>query len=662
MDTAGPGLGPYQGPVAVAACFHRILEEVVQNLPHPVGVGMGRGERRAEAGLEAYRRRSAAVQLDDIENQRVQIDRHRAHGRSAGIVGECVHHFLHRLHLLDDGASEAIHLRRIDGLDLVEVLVPEALRGELDRGKGVLDLVREPTRHLAPRCASLRFDEFGDIVEHDDVTLPAGERCGAAHEHAPAAGRGDPNLLASLAQAVGRGLLEPLEEGMHQGVELGMTIREGVERRSDHCVEIDAENLRGGPVGGDQAALRVQRQHSRGQPPEHRFEVGTLRLDEKLALAGLVVCAFQLARHLVEGRDQESDLVLRRARELGFVVPGRDRLGAFGEILQRGDHATRRAKRRVHRGEQADEQHDGQREGEAELQRLAKIRQLPVLRRRGFDAVGESIHPLGDGKECLEQLRVAGRLARGHRHHDLNVQSAVSDVVETDVVARPPGLGHDGLAGAARDHRGRIGVARADDVPVRADEGELRCAAQTPGVVERPDRLFGGERLEIRCDSRGLGEELAHSHPERGAAEIQRVVERRLDAHVEPAIDSPVQELEREVVDDGDRRDRQDHEDHDHPDRELGARTLRPRLVEQVVQVPGDEDAETDQCRGVDCEQDRVELAEPGGVLGGVAHEVRRSEQDQTQRDDWRGTLPDAVHRGIRHSNHPLSSRQSGLR
>ena len=521
--------------------------------------------------------------------------------------------------------------------------------------------MREPPRHLAPGRVALRLDEFGDVVEHDDVSLAAGQRRGAAMERAPSPGGGDADLFAAFARALGDGP-QPFEQVVHQGRETGVPVRQGIEGGADHRVEVGAEDLRRGMVGGDEAVVAVQREHAGGQPPQHGFEVGALRLDETLARARLVMRPLELAGHVVERRDQEPDLVPGRARELGLEVPAGDRPGALGEILQRGDHAPRGAERGVHRGEQAGQQDDGQREGEAELQGPAEVRQLAVLGRRRLHAVRQRVHPLGHGKERLQQQRLGGRLLRGYRHHHLHVQSTVPDVVQPDVVAGPPRLLHDRIAEAARDHRGRIGVARSDDTSVRADEGELRRPAQAPGVVECADRLLVAERLEVRRDSRGLREELPHPYAERGAAEVQRIVQRRFDAHVEPGVDPAVQELEREVVDDGDRGHGQDHEDDHHPHREPGPRTPIPCLAEQVVQVPGDQGAQADQRRGVDRQQGGVELAEPGGVLRGAAHEVRRSEKDQTQRDDRAGALPEAARHSIRHSNHPLPSRHAGLR
>ena len=441
-----------------------------------------------------------------------------------------------------------------------------------------------------------------------------------------------------------------------------MLVGEGFQGGADHRIEVDIEYFRRGAVRGDQAPLAVQRQYARGQSSEHGFEIRTLCFDQVLALTGFVMRALELAGHLVERCDEESDLVLGCARELGLVIAAGDRLGALGEVLQGGDHAARRAERRVHCGEQADEQDDRQRQSEAQLQGLAKVRELPILHRRGLHAVRKRVHSFGDGKQRLEQPGLARCLVRRYRHHDLYVQSAVSDIVQTDVVAGPACLRHDGIARTARNHRSGVCVARADDESVRADESQLRRPAQAPGVVERTDRLPVGERLEIRCDSRGLREELAHANAERSPAEVQRIVERLLDAHVEPAVDTAVQKLQREVVDDCDRCDRQDHEDDDHSDRQLGARTAFSCLIEQVIQIPGYQHAETDQRHGIDCEQDRIELAESRGVLGGVAHEVCGSEQDQTQNDDRAGALSELIHCRTRHSNHPLFRRQLGLR
>ena len=481
--------------------------------------------------------------------------------------------------------------------------MPESLRCKLDGGEGVLDLVREPSRHLAPGGVSLRLDELGDVIEHDHVSLAARQRCSTAYENPSTPGRGDADFVATVAQAVCRGLLEPLEQPVHQGVQLRVQVGEGFERPANHFVEIDAENFRGRTVGSDEPALAVQRQHSGGQSPEHRFEVSALRLDEKLAGTRLVMRPLELAGHLVERGDKESDLVLGRPRELRFVVSAGDRLGPLRQILQRRDHAPRRPERGVHGGEQTDEQDNRQGEGKAQLQGFAKIRQLPILGRRGLHAVSESVHSLRHGKERLQQPRLDGRLVRRNGHHDLHVQPAVPDFIQPDVVTGSPRLRHDPVARTDRNHGGGIHVARTDDVPVRTDERELRRSAQAAGIVERADCLLVVQRFEVRRDSRGLREEFAHAHSERGAAEFERIVQGRFDPHVEPTVDPTVQKLEREVVDDGDRRHRQDHEDDHHPYRELGSGAPFSCLMEQVIQVPGNEDTEADQRYGIDREQ-----------------------------------------------------------
>ena len=123
-----------------------------------------------------------------------------------------------------------------------------------------------------------------------------------------------------------------------------------------------------------------------------------------------------------------------------------------------------------------------------------------------------------------------------------------------------------------------------------------------------------------------------------------------------------MQELEREVVDDGDRRHGQDDEDDNHPHRQLGARSPFTCLAEQSVQIAGNQRSEAEQRDGVEREQRRVELAEPGGILGGDAHQVGRTEQYHAETDDRPDALAESAHRSIRHSNHPLFSRHCGLR
>ena len=73
----------------------------------------------------------------------------------------------------------------------------EPLGRQLDRRQRILDLVREPAGHLAPRGIALRLREIGDVVEHDDVARRGIDRQPrAAHQQrAHQVGHGELRLL-----------------------------------------------------------------------------------------------------------------------------------------------------------------------------------------------------------------------------------------------------------------------------------------------------------------------------------------------------------------------------------------------------------------------------------------------------------------------------------
>ena len=54
-------------------------------------------------------------------------------------------------------------------------VTPDALRGQGQRSKRILDLVSDAARHLAPGGLLLGTQNIGEVLQHDDVsgTLPA---------------------------------------------------------------------------------------------------------------------------------------------------------------------------------------------------------------------------------------------------------------------------------------------------------------------------------------------------------------------------------------------------------------------------------------------------------------------------------------------------------
>ena len=81
---------------------------------------------------------------------------------------------------------------------LVDQLHLHALGRQLDRRQRILDLVRQPARHLAPRDSPLRRNHLRDVVEHDDVARARRRAEGAILAPATSAVRPSATLPARL--------------------------------------------------------------------------------------------------------------------------------------------------------------------------------------------------------------------------------------------------------------------------------------------------------------------------------------------------------------------------------------------------------------------------------------------------------------------------------
>ncbi len=83
----------------------------------------------------------------------------------AGEVGELLGQVLDRVQLLGDDVQAVLD----DGAELFRGLVQAAqdpLRGDLDRGERVLDLVGDALGHLAPDQHALGLDQLGQVGQH----------------------------------------------------------------------------------------------------------------------------------------------------------------------------------------------------------------------------------------------------------------------------------------------------------------------------------------------------------------------------------------------------------------------------------------------------------------------------------------------------------------
>ena len=89
--------------------------------------------------------------------------------RQPGKLRKFVDHMLETRHFVDDQVGGLVE-DRLEIRRLLEILLSQPLRGQLDGRQRVLNLVRHPPRHLLPRRHFLRLDQLREIFEHQHDT------------------------------------------------------------------------------------------------------------------------------------------------------------------------------------------------------------------------------------------------------------------------------------------------------------------------------------------------------------------------------------------------------------------------------------------------------------------------------------------------------------
>ena len=203
----------------------------------------------------------------------------------------------------------------------------QALRGELDRGERVLDLVRDPLRDLAPRGEALGLQQLGEVVEHEH------------HAHVRAVGalergrRGEERDGLAVAAQVHLALERALAQARHaldEGDDVRVLrppehrrSRAGPRRRARGCPSIRSAALfivLTRPVGverHDAGGHRLQHGLGVAAPPLH---LAVLGLEVEVRLLELGLGRGEVRRHPVEGVDEDADLVVRAHLDLVVEV------------------------------------------------------------------------------------------------------------------------------------------------------------------------------------------------------------------------------------------------------------------------------------------------------------------------------------------------------
>src|SRR5487761_246840 len=256
----------------------------------------------------------------------------------------------------------------------------QALRGKLNRRKGILDFVSDALRDLLPGGGFLSAEEFGEVVDDDDESRIAAARAERAD------GDGGVMKLASARDFEFLGSDAHAERAAHELEDAaGGVFAQKLGERSGRGSAV-AEHSRGGGVDAVERAAGVERQDAGGNVFEDGFHQFAAALDffEGLlkALCELVNAFARFAElrgHLIEGADQGAQLIMGVRGDAILEVAACDLLGGLDESLNRDGDALGEEQRYPGGGEE--EQQRNQEQAEQDL--VLKETQMLILRRVG---------------------------------------------------------------------------------------------------------------------------------------------------------------------------------------------------------------------------------------------------------------------------------------
>ena len=185
-----------------------------------------------------------------------------------------------------------------------------------------------------------------------------------------------------------------------------------VEADADGGLEIDAEDRARRLVRGAHREIRRQRDDAGRKPRQDDRESRALGLHRLLAAPGLLARAAEPLGHVVEGGDEESELVARGQRKLRVVVAFGHRAGAGDQVLHRLHQTLRREESAVDRRDQRHQHDEGQDQHEGRFERPPQLHQVRILRVGALHGIGELAQLLRDRVERDQDAR---RGARGWR-------------------------------------------------------------------------------------------------------------------------------------------------------------------------------------------------------------------------------------------------------
>ena len=212
----------------------------------------------------------------------------------------------------------------------------QSFGGELDGRQRVPDLVGDALRHFLPSGCLLRAQQFGEVVDHDDVTCVRPVRAERAHGYRSVnqtAAQTDFELFPGRSHSQGASnqmlniVRDLVADQVGQVVGFARALAKNLARRG-----VDAQEL----------TLGIEGENPGGNVLQHRLDQDAAAiqllnglLEMLRELVNLLAAIRQLRGHGVEGAYQRSQLVLSLDLHAGIEAAGGDLVGGFGQRLDR---------------------------------------------------------------------------------------------------------------------------------------------------------------------------------------------------------------------------------------------------------------------------------------------------------------------------------------
>jgi len=157
--------------------FGGVIDEINDNAAEKKPVGADSGEILLQGGFEMDAVETTGEDFESFVNGGVRICGQELGSGEANELGEFIDERRECGNFTDDQAGTFLGERGklliggwvgLSGASF-EVM-EDALRGELDGRKGILDLVSDAARDLLPSRGFLRAKDFGKVVEDENVT------------------------------------------------------------------------------------------------------------------------------------------------------------------------------------------------------------------------------------------------------------------------------------------------------------------------------------------------------------------------------------------------------------------------------------------------------------------------------------------------------------